>query len=259
MFFLLRIYYNPDQDILQAIMIRNIRKSVSVKVRFFVLKGIVLLFMLIGFQGYAQTEGERIPLPEPRHGGDVSLERAIYERRSVRSFKDSSLRFEQLSQILWAASGKTIDGITGASRSAPSAGGLYPLEFFAVVGSVEDLKPGIYRYSWKDHSVRMEKEGDLRVELARAALHQRFIQDAPLVIVITAVYERTAQKYGRRGSSRYVYVDAGHAAQNIFLQTVALDLGTVVVGAFMDNEVKKLLNLGDEEPLLIMPIGSPSR
>ena len=231
----------------------------SVKGRFFVLEGIVFLLLLIVFRGHAQTEDESIPLSEPRHRGDVSLERAIYERRSVRSFKDSSLLFDQLSQLLWAASGKTIDGITGASRSAPSAGGLYPLEFFAVVGSVESLKPGIYRYNWKDHSVRMEKEGDLRAELARAALHQRFIQDAPLVIVIAAVYERTARKYGRRGSSRYVYIDAGHAAQNIFLQTVGLDLGTVVVGAFMDNEVKKLLNLGDEEPLLIMPIGWPLR
>jgi len=258
-FFLLRIYYNPDQDILQAIMIRNIRKSVSVKVRFFVLKGIVLLFMLIGFQGYAQTEGERIPLPEPRHGGDVSLERAIYERRSVRSFKDSSLRFEQLSQILWAASGKTIDGITGASRSAPSAGGLYPLEFFAVVGSVEDLKPGIYRYSWKDHSVWLEMEGDLRADLASAALRQSYIQDAPLTIVITAVYERTSRKYGNRGEVRYVHMDAGHAAENIFLQAVALDLGTVTVGAFVDHEVKKLLNVREEEPLLIMPIGWPLR
>ena len=229
----------------------------SVKGRVFAFLGTVFLLVLIIPQGYAQTKGESISFPEPRHRGDMSLERAIFERRSVRSFKDRSLHFEQLSQILWAASGKTIDGITGASRSAPSAGGLYPLEFFAVAGSVEGLKPGIYRYNWKDHSVSMEKEGDLRAELSRAALHQRFIQKAPLVIVITAVYERTARKYGRRGSSRYVHIDAGHAAQNIFLQTVALDLGTVVVGAFMDNEVKKLLNLGDEEPLLIMPIGWP--
>ena len=133
------------------------------------------------------------------------------------------------------------------------------MELFAVIGKVKGLNPGIYRYSWKDHSVRLEKEGDLRAELARAALNQLFIQDAPLIIVITAVYERTAWKYGRRGITRYVHMDAGHAAQNIFLQTVALGLGTVTVGAFMDHEVKKLLNVRDEDPLLIMPIGWPSR
>jgi SagB-type dehydrogenase family enzyme len=231
----------------------------SIKRRFLVLEGIAFLLVFIGSQGYAQTKGESIFLTEPRHFGDVSLEQAIYERKSIRSFKDSSLRFDQLSQLLWAASGKTIDGITGPSRSAPSAGGLYPLELFAVIGKVKGLKPGMYRYSWKDHSVRLEKEGDLRAELARAALNQLFIQDAPLIIVITAVYERTARKYGRRGTSRYVYMDAGHAAQNIFLQTVALGLGTVTVGAFMDHEVKKLLNVRDEDPILIMPIGWPSR
>jgi SagB-type dehydrogenase family enzyme len=231
----------------------------SVKRRFLVLEGIAFLLVFIGSQGYAQTKGESIFLTEPRHFGDVSLEQAIYERKSVRSFEDSSLRFDQLSQLLWAASGKTVDGITGPSRSAPSAGGLYPLELFAVIGKVKGLKPGIYRYSWKDHSVRLEKEGDLRAELARAALNQLFIQDAPLIIVITAVYERTAWKYGRRGTIRYVHMDAGHAAQNIFLQTVALGLGTVTVGAFIDHEVKKLLNARDEEPLLIMPIGWPSR
>ena len=230
----------------------------SVKRRLLVLDGIAFLLLFIGSQGYAQTKGESIFLTEPRHFGDVSLERAIYERKAVRSFEDRSLRFDQLSQLLWAASGKTIDGITGPSRSAPSAGGLYPLEFFAVIGKVEGLKSGIYRYSWKDHSVRLEKEGDLRAKLASASLSQLFIRDAPMIIVITAVYERTAWKYGDRGVIRYVHMDAGHAAQNIFLQAIALGLGTVTVGAFMDHEVKKLLNVRDEDPLLIMPIGWPS-
>lgn len=231
----------------------------SVKKRFLILEGIAFLLVFIGLQGYAQTKGESIPLTEPRHFGDVSLEKAIYERKSVRSFKDRSLRFDQLSQLLWAASGETIDGITGPSRAAPSAGGLYPLEFFAVIGKVNGLKPGIYRYRWKDHSVRLEKKGDFRAELARAALGQLFIRDAPMSIVVTAVYERTAWKYGDRGGIRYVHMDAGHAAQNIFLQAVALGLGTITVGAFMDNKVKKLLDVMDEEPLLIMPVGWPSR
>ena len=231
----------------------------SVKRWFLVLEGIAFLLVFTGSQTFAQTKGESISLKEPRYSGDVSLEKAIYERTSIRSFEDRPLRFDQLSQLLWAASGKTIDGITGPSRSAPSAGGLYPLELFTVIGEVKGLKPGMYRYSWKDHSLRLEKEGDLRAELARAALNQRFIEDAPLIIVITAVYERTAWKYGRRGITRYVHMDAGHAAQNIFLQTVALGLGTVTVGAFMDHEVKKLLNVRDEDPILIMPIGWPSR
>jgi SagB-type dehydrogenase family enzyme len=198
-----------------------------------------------------------VDLPEPRRTGEVSLEDAIYSRRGIRTFEDKPLRLQQISQLLWAAGGKGIDGLTGPSRSAPSAGGFYPLELILVSGKVEGLEPGIYRYEWKNHKLRLIKKGDHRDALAEAALNQRFIEYAPASIVITAVYSRTAWKYGQRGVVRYVHMDAGHASENMFLQAVALGLGTVTVGAFMDKEVKRVLSVSDEEPLYIMPFGWP--
>jgi SagB-type dehydrogenase family enzyme len=99
-------------------------------------------------------------------------------------------------------------------------------------------------------------DGDLRGRLARAALGQSWLADAPLTVVIAAVYERTARKYGER-AGRYVHIEAGHAAQNLFLQAGALEFDTVVVGAFDDAAVADLLQLpGDMQPLLLMPVGA---
>ena len=198
-----------------------------------------------------------VDLPQPRQAGEISLEEAIFSRRGTRAFKDKPLKLQQISQLLWAAGGKGIDGLTGPSRTAPSAGGLYPLELILVSGNVEGLEAGVYRYEWKDHKLRLIKKGDYRDALAASALNQRFIEHAPASIVITAVYSRTSRKYGQRGVVRYVHMDAGHASENLFLQAVALNLGTVTVGAFRDNEVKRVLGVSDEEPLYIMPFGWP--
>ncbi len=140
------------------------------------------------------------------------------------------------------AGGKNIDGLTGASRSAPSAGGIYPVEIYLVAGRVKGLCPGIYRYSWQDHSLHLEKAGDHRVALAVAALNQGFIARAPICLVLTAYYRKTESKYGQRGILRYVPMDAGHAAQNVCLQAEAPGLGAVPVGAFLDREVEKVLD-----------------
>jgi SagB-type dehydrogenase family enzyme len=219
---------------------------------------IAFLFIFLLIYSSANLAADSIvDLPEPRRTGKVSLEEAIFSRHGTRAFKDKPLRLQQISQLLWAAGGKGIDGLTGPSRAAPSAGGLYPLEFILVSGKVEGLEPGIYRYSWKNHKLRLLKKGDHRNALARAALNQRFIGGAPASIVIAAVYSRTALKYGQRGVVRYVHMDAGHASENMFLQAVALGIGTVTVGAFMDGEVKKVLSVDDEEPLYIMPFGWP--
>lgn len=92
---------------------------------------------------------------------------------------------------------------------------------------------------------------------AGAALNQECIAAAPACFVITGVYRRTAKKYGKR-ARRYVHLEAGHASENILLQAVALKLGTVVVGAFDDQEVQRVLDLPTEhEPLLVIPVGFP--
>jgi len=206
------------------------------------------------------TNMNNISLPQPKTDSDFSLERAIQNRRSRRGFKDQPLTLEQISQILWSAQGIT-DKEKGF-RSVPSAGALYPLEIYLVAAEngVENLPAGAYHYLPKEHQLEKIVSNDIRQELEQAALGQFSVGLAPANIVITATYERTTQKYSDRGE-RYVHMEAGHSAQNIYLQAEALGLGTVVIGAFHDDQLKELLNLnkldlGDQQPLYIMPIGN---
>lgn len=183
-------------------------------------------------------------LPQPRYKGSISLEEAISRRRSVRGFSDAPVSLEDLSQILWAAQGIT----EGYHRTAPSAGALYPIELF--VASKE-----VYRYVPAGHLIEEGIKKDVRNELSIAALGQRFIKEAPVVLVITAVFERVKSRYGERGT-RYVFLEAGHVAQNICLECSALGLATVVVGAFHDSQVQEVLEIPrDHRPIYIMPIG----
>ena len=195
-----------------------------------------------------------IKLPEPRQDGGTSVESALCQRRSVREFRKEGLTLAEVSQLLWSA-----QGITNPEgrRTAPSAGALYPLEVFLVAGGQDELPAGVYRYRPQDHGLSPVVQGDQRAKLAAAALEQDWLNDAPITIVIAAVYERTAREYTQR-AERYVHAEVGHAAQNVHLQAVALDLGTVVVGAFNDAEVKRVLTLAaNEEPLCLMPVGKP--
>lgn len=196
--------------------------------------------------------GGRIKLPEPSYTGNISVETALSKRRSIRDYSGENLTLEEVSQLLWAAQGITAPW---GGRTAPSAGALYPLELYIVVGDVEGIDKGVYKYSREEHELEKVKEGDIRAELADAAIGQACIRDAAIDIVFTAVYERTTRKYGERGI-RYVHMEAGHAAQNVYLQAVSLDLGTVVTGAFIDDRVKELVNAGEQEKTLyIMPVG----
>ena len=188
----------------------------------------------------------------------MSLEEAIARRKSVRHFTSESISRSQLSQILWVTQGK-IDA-RSRRRTVPSAGATYPLEIFVVCGqnSIEEIDEGIYNYKIDSHSLGLHHKGDVRFELARAALAQEFIYQAPVDIVICAEYERTLRRYGSRGE-RYVHMEVGHAGQNIYLQATALDLATVAVGAFDDEQVSEVLRLDKQyKPLYIMPIGKPA-
>jgi SagB-type dehydrogenase family enzyme len=199
-----------------------------------------------------ERESVIIELPEPRYDSDVSIEQSLLRRRSIRSYTGESLTLQELSQLLWAAQGVTDPK---GFRTAPSAGALYPLELYVVAGDVQDLSPGVYRYEPLEHGLVRTMEGDKRAELADAAVWQNFVGEGAIVIVFTAVYERTTGKYGDRGI-RYVHMELGHAAQNLCLQATAMDLGAVTVGAFYDEEVVELLDLpGDEQPLYIIPVG----
>lgn len=199
-----------------------------------------------------QREGDIISLPEPWYESDFSVERSLLERRSTRSYTNEPLKLDEVSQLLWAAQGITN---TSGHRTAPSAGALYPLEVYIVVGNVEDLAHGIYHYLPENHELELISEGDVRDKLADAALSQSSVREGAVSIVITAIYERTTGKYGERGI-RYVHIEVGHAAQNICLQATAMGLGLVTVGAFNDAEVAELLGLAEEEePMYIIPAG----
>lgn len=204
----------------------------------------------------AKTKETPIKLPSPIPRSKLSLEQAISKRRSVRRFKDEPLTVEQLSQLLWAAQGTTG---TGGRRAAPSAGATYPLEVFIVVGQhgVQGLSAGIYHYDVDNHSLSLHQIGDLRQELADTALGQSSIARCPVDMVICAIHPRTAYRYGRRGE-RYVHMEVGHVGQNVALQAVALGLATVMVGAFEDEDVGKVLKLEEQiKPLYIIPMGKP--
>jgi len=199
----------------------------------------------------AAWSGERIPLsPAPAKQGRVSVEEALFKRRSVRDFQAKDLDKRQVSQLLWAA-----QGVTGKAglRTAPSAGALYPLEIFALD------KTGCYRYLPNEHSLERTASGDLRPKLVTAALGQSSAGKAPLDLVIAGSPEKLAWKYKGR-SERYTLIEAGHAAQNILLQATAMGLGAVPIGAFSDAKVSKLLSLSPGvTPYYIIPVGYPKR
>lgn len=197
--------------------------------------------------------GQEVALPDPVTSGGPPLADAIRERRSVRAYEPGPITLQQLSQLLWATQGIT-DERRGL-RTAPSAGATYPLETFVIAGEVEGVKPGVYRYDPEAHRLTAVLEGDVRTEMARAALGQGFVAEAPLTVLIAAVYERTERRYGQR-AERYVHMEVGHAAQNLHLQAVALGLGSVPVGAFDDAHVAEIAGLAeDEAPLYLIPVG----
>ena len=194
-----------------------------------------------------------VDLPVPAKDSETSIEEALLRRRSVRDYTGEPLTLSEVSQLLWAAQGITAPAWGG--RTAPSAGATYPLEVYLVVGDVKNLPVGVYRYEPEGHRLVRVLESDKRVELSRAALGQAWVREGAVSIVFSAVYERTTGRYGDRGI-RYVHMEVGHAGQNVHLQAISLNLGTVVVGAFHDEEVKRVLNLpDDEQPLYIMPVG----
>jgi SagB-type dehydrogenase family enzyme len=219
---------------------------------------LILCFMLAFMPGQSKggdlvmkTDKDGVmTLTEPVTKGRVSLEETLKTRKSIRQFKDTPLTREEISQLLWAGQGITR---RWGGRTAPSAGALYPLELYIA------LPEGIFHYNPNDHSLILHVDQNVLAALSRAALGQGCVRDAPAVIVIVAVYEKLEMKYASRGE-RYAKIEVGHAAQNILLQAVSLGLGAVPVGAYSDEEVKKVLELPlRHEPLYLIPVGHPGR
>lgn len=224
-------------------------------------KGIIIFLMAFGCNravqnlnhsktNHPQTE---IKLPDPVYKGNISVEEALLERRSVRGYKNESLDLKEIAQLLWAAQG--ITSPLSGGRTAPSAGALYPLQLYLVSSKINELTQGVFHYDPTGHKLILHEEADILNGLTAASSGQGAINRSAAIIVIAANYNRTIKKYSTRGI-RFVQMEAGHAAQNICLQATALNIGTVTIGAFKDSLVKQLLKLPqDEEPLYLMPIG----
>lgn len=194
--------------------------------------------------------GEKIKLPEPKTKSELSIEEAILKRRSVRSFTEKPLTLEQISQLLWSAQGITYS--RGGYRSAPSAGATYPLEIYLV------SKEGFFHYLPDNHSLEKISSQNYLIPLAEASLDQEWVRNAAINLIITAIFERTTTRYGRRGIS-YVYIEVGHTAENVHLQALSLGLASVAVGAFDEEAVAKVLGLTSQvKPLYLIPIGYSS-
>jgi SagB-type dehydrogenase family enzyme len=225
--------------------------------RAFALAGLAGLLTASGVQATAAPPAAEavFVLPAPRTDGTTALERSLAQRRSVRQFSDRPLALADAGQLLWAAQGVS-DAARGL-RTAPSAGGLYPLSLWLVAGRVDGLPAGAYRYDPPSHHLGRQAVGDLRAALGSSTRDQRWVGDAPAVVVIVARASRTAARYGAR-SDRYVAMEVGAAAQNLLLQAVVLGLGATLVGAFDDAALRRLLPLADDEqPLAIVALGHP--
>jgi len=249
---------------------KNIQKKIPI-LRLIIL---ILLFSLSGCQVeppinreiahvLSETANSQLTyyLSPPETGGGISVEEALMNRRSQRNFQSKELSEEHLSQILWAAYGITEPMPDnpppgGGLRTSPSAGALYPLEIYVAAGNVAGIESGVYKYIPGEHMIVRVVDRDVREELSAASLSQAMLKDAAITVIYTAVFDRVEARYGQRGRERYVFMEIGHSAQNIYLQAESLGLGTCAIGAFTDSALSSLLMLpSDEEPLYLMPVG----
>ncbi|UCC98669.1 MAG: SagB/ThcOx family dehydrogenase [Phycisphaerales bacterium] len=204
------------------------------------------------YKQYAQAPKIDLPSVEPSQA--MSLDQALRQRKSIRDFRDKPISKGQLSYLLWASTGiqRVEDGY--AFRTAPSAGALYPMETYVIVNNIEALEAGLYHYSIQTHQLETLSQRDLRRQIAAAALGQQMCAAAAAVFVWSAVFERCEWKYGQR-AYRYIYLDAGHIAENFALAAVSLNLGTCEIGALFDDQVNAILGIdGVEESVICMAV-----
>jgi SagB-type dehydrogenase family enzyme len=204
------------------------------------------------------SEVPQIALSAPQIADGAPIWKVLQQRRSIRRYQNAPLQEAELSQLLWASQGITLIRNGHGFRTTPSAGALYPVETYLVVNSVEAIEPGVYHYAVPDHALEQLKTGDYSGEIARAALDQEVAQRANVVFVWTGVFGRSKWKYKQR-AYRYVYLDAGHIAQNLALAAEALGLGSCQIAALYDDEANDLLGVdGEEESTIYMTsVGKP--
>ncbi|MBN2312624.1 MAG: SagB/ThcOx family dehydrogenase [Sedimentisphaerales bacterium] len=199
-------------------------------------------------------EAPKIELPSFEPSRAMSLDQTLKQRKSVREFQPKSISKGQLSYLLWASTGHQRVEEGYEFRTAPSAGALYPIETYVVANNVRTLEAGFYHYSIRSHQLEQLRTGDLRYQIAAAALGQGMCATAAAVFVWSAIFERCKWKYGQR-AYRYIYLDAGHIAENLALAAVSLNLGSCEIGALYDSQANALLGVdGDKESVICMAV-----
>jgi SagB-type dehydrogenase family enzyme len=207
------------------------------------------------YKTYPRAPIVKLPKPDP---GGMTVKKAIGARRSVRAFASKPITLKILSQLCLSANGLTHSLRSRTMRAAPSAGAMYPIELYAYVQNVTGLDKGFYHFRPKDSSLERVTAEDIGPAIHEASLEQESIGVSPLILILTARFDRSTSKYADRGY-RYVYIDAGAMCENIYLQATSLGLGTVAAGAFNDDAVNKVVGVDgkSEAVLLIMPVGYP--
>jgi SagB-type dehydrogenase family enzyme len=204
----------------------------------------------------------RVDLPGQDFALPGSLGELLKQRVSIREFLLKPLALEVVGRLLYTSYGlrEAQEGASPRStdRPVPSAGGLYPLELYVAAQAVTGLPDGVYHYDARAHQLELRRTGRVHEELAGIALGQTMLHDANLLIVITAIFQRTMWKYGQRGY-RYIWLDAGHLGQNLYLAAAALGLGPVAIGGFFDDDLNRLLELpvDEEEAMYVICVGQP--
>jgi SagB-type dehydrogenase family enzyme len=209
------------------------------------------------YKEYPQAEKIELPAFEPSQA--MSLDKTLRQRKSVRDYLEKPISKGQLAYLLWASTGIQRIEEGYEFRTAPSAGALYPIETYMVVNNVKALESGVYHYSIKSNQLELLQRRDFSRQIAAAALGQAMCATASAVFIWTAVFERSKWKYGQR-AYRYIYLDAGHIAENLALAAVSLSLGTCEIGALYDDHVNAIIGIdGTEESTICMATVGISR
>lgn len=193
-------------------------------------------------------------LPAPLTDGPIPFENILANRRTVREYASEAMSIDGAAQLLWAAYGITEHGIWNR-RTVPSAGAIYPMEIYLIAGDIEEIGPGVYRYDAEEHTLEPMRAGDIRPDLAEACTQQEWMEHAPMAIVICTDFAKATSKYGERGAF-YAFFEAGHIAQNIYLQGESMGIGIAEVATFEDEELSGVVGQAlNHRPLLVMAAG----
>jgi SagB-type dehydrogenase family enzyme len=218
---------------------------------------VIIVSLLVLLPEFLLAGDDLVVLPKPRKLKAVSLERAFNEARTNRAYPKTPLALSELSDVLWAAGGRQSDredAVSGATRTYPSAGSIYPVQIYVVIGAVTGAKPGIYQYLMADHAMKLLKPGDHREELVKGSSEAGFAARAPATVLLAADFRSSESMFGERGRLLYVPMEAGHVSQNLRLAAAAVGLRVGIAGEFDHSAARTLLGIA-EEPLLLLTLG----